>query len=288
MFQFILFLLLISTKYLTGEDNVELFTNIAKEATNGEFIDKIQWQHSYQVMYGMYLIPMIKDYHSKSKPMKFLEIGLGCVDNYNASSDVIRTSKSIHIWNKLFHPTRDKLFVAEYNEKCALNWQKRGIVPPRVQLLLGDQANKDILQDWIAISNDKIKSDFDIVIDDGGHSNLQILTSFNALWPHVAPGGYYFIEDLHVSRRKGKEDTNGKYIMVDIIKDWIEQLLIPRRLGWKHKIPSGIRFIMCQNHACVIQKCYEHDLARCSGQSLDNKSKNKSKSKNKDKNKNKG
>lgn len=65
------------------------------------------------------------------------------------------------------------------------------------------------------------------------------------LWQHVNPGGYYFIEDLQVSRRKDKEDTGGQFIMNDVLKDWIEQLLIPRReTGWTHKIPTGIRWIM--------------------------------------------
>ena len=38
--------------------------------------------------------------------------------------------------------------------------------------------------------------DFDIVIDDGGHFNDGIITSFNGLWPYVKPGGFYAVEDL--------------------------------------------------------------------------------------------
>jgi len=38
---------------------------------------------------------------------------------------------------------------------------------------------------------------FDVIIDDGGHKPGQHLASLQALWPHVKPGGWYVIEDLH-------------------------------------------------------------------------------------------
>ena len=41
---------------------------------------------------------------------------------------------------------------------------------------------------------------FDVIVDDGGHTNKQIRRTFEAFWPHVKRGGLYFIEDMH----KGK------------------------------------------------------------------------------------
>ncbi len=38
---------------------------------------------------------------------------------------------------------------------------------------------------------------FDLVIDDGGHAPEQHLASLAALWPHIKPGGWYAIEDMH-------------------------------------------------------------------------------------------
>ena len=57
-------------------------------------------------------------------------------------------------------------------------------------------------------------------------------------------------------------------VFIDVIDDWIDQLLAPggemkRRVV--HRIPDGVRWIMCQNHACVIAKCKEDDVAHCSG-----------------------
>lgn len=252
-------------KFMAGAeptyDHVQTFQREASQATSPQFIDKISHVHMYSLMYGMFLIPMISEYHSKGRPVKMLEIGLGCWKNYKKVP--VSTKKSAHIWNALLTAPADEIFIAEYDEPCALDWKQRGIVPSKVKLLLGDQSNASTVASWVTESRGK----FDFIIDDGGHSNLQIYTSFLGLWHAVNPGGFYFIEDMQVGRRKDKEDSNGKFIMADVIKDWIEQLLMPRRLaGWNHKIPDGIRWIMCQNHACMIQKCFEKDLAHCSGQ----------------------
>ena len=39
----------------------------------------------------------------------------------------------------------------------------------------------------------------DIVIDDGSHMCADVVTSFQALWPRLSEGGFYFVEDLHTS-----------------------------------------------------------------------------------------
>mgnify|MGYP006000483381 CR=1 FL=1 len=40
--------------------------------------------------------------------------------------------------------------------------------------------------------------------------------------------GMYFLEDLHVSRHPNYEDSGGQAIVADVIRDWIEQLMIPK------------------------------------------------------------
>ncbi|MDQ1440176.1 MAG: hypothetical protein QOG97_404 [Acidimicrobiaceae bacterium] len=37
---------------------------------------------------------------------------------------------------------------------------------------------------------------FDIVIDDGSHVGRHVIASFDSLFPHVVPGGWYVIEDI--------------------------------------------------------------------------------------------
>jgi len=43
---------------------------------------------------------------------------------------------------------------------------------------------------------------FDFIIDDGSHLSPHVIASFTLLWDLVKPGGYYIIEDLHVSYHK--------------------------------------------------------------------------------------
>jgi len=126
-----------------GKDNVAEFVSIAAEATRGTFIDKIEFTHAYSLMYGMYLLPMLKEFHAEGTPVRFLEIGLGCWDNYAAIKTT--TKKSVHIWEALLN-TQDSIYVAEFNEPCAADWQARGIVPARVKMLLGDQADASTVQ----------------------------------------------------------------------------------------------------------------------------------------------
>tara|TARA_Y100000310_G_C20424079_1_gene688130 strand:+ start:81 stop:788 length:708 start_codon:yes stop_codon:yes gene_type:complete len=57
----------------------------------------------------------------------------------------------------------------------------------------GDQSNADDLQRFLS----EYGGDFDIIIDDGGHSMEQMQTSLNYLWNSVKSGGLYVIEDLH-------------------------------------------------------------------------------------------
>ena len=96
-----------------------------------------------------------------------------------------------------------------------------------LKLLVGDQANITTLSEWI-VKSQVAKKKFDIIVDDGGHGNTQIFNSFQSLFPSaLAPGGLYFIEDLHVGRETDwKDATNQGIIMIDVIKDYIEQLVM--------------------------------------------------------------
>ncbi len=58
----------------------------------------------------------------------------------------------------------------------------------------GDQSSPEF---WSKFLSDYGTS-WDIIIDDGGHFNDQIITSFCALWGSLAPGGLYCVEDLGV------------------------------------------------------------------------------------------
>jgi hypothetical protein len=44
---------------------------------------------------------------------------------------------------------------------------------------------------------------FDVIVDDGGHTMKQQITSFTHLLPKVRSGGIYVIEDLETSYSRG-------------------------------------------------------------------------------------
>jgi hypothetical protein len=48
----------------------------------------------------------------------------------------------------------------------------------------------------------------DIIIDDGSHINADIIATFKNLWPVLAPGGLYCVEDLHSSYNPYYEDSD--------------------------------------------------------------------------------
>ena len=57
----------------------------------------------------------------------------------------------------------------------------------------GDQSNVEDLNRF----KSEHGGDFDMIIDDGGHTMEQMQTSLNHLWDSLKPGGVYVIEDLH-------------------------------------------------------------------------------------------
>ena len=57
----------------------------------------------------------------------------------------------------------------------------------------GDQENVDDLEEFLSLHG----GDFDIIIDDGGHTMRQQQISLGVLFDAVKSGGYYIIEDLH-------------------------------------------------------------------------------------------
>jgi hypothetical protein len=138
--------------------------------TSDKFTD-----HQYQLMYGTFLLPL-KD----TVKLKIFEIGLGCDMTYGSGA-------SVQIWASLFPLA--KVWEAEYDASCVTKAKDAGKLAD-VNVVVGDQADPATLASWI----EQTGGQFDVIIDDGGHTNVQIQTSFGHLWPALKPGGFYFIE----------------------------------------------------------------------------------------------
>jgi len=204
--------------------------------------DKV-YTHSYHTMYGQFLMPFVG-----AKPdLKMFEIGLGCAMDYGAGA-------SVGVWKKLF--PHIELWEADVNEECVNKWKDKDSMKG-INLLVGDQNNPETLDSWIEKSGGK----FDVIIDDGGHEQCQINTSFTKLWPELNPGGLYFVEDLQVGNlpqyTNKLNDVCDNTSVSEIIKEWMDQLLYSFEKDskeYKYKLPEGMISVYCQEEACVFQK----------------------------------
>ncbi len=113
--------------------------------------------------------------------MRFFEIGLGCDMGYGPGA-------SVALWKTLFPEA--ELWEGEYNDACVKKAQMEGKLEG-INVVTGDQGDINVLDGWIEQTGG---GEFDVVIDDGGHDNCQIWTTFQKFWPLLKPGGLYFIE----------------------------------------------------------------------------------------------
>jgi hypothetical protein len=220
-------------------EEIDFFYEVAH--TFDPVSDKVR-DHSYYKMYGMYLMPY--RHLPQEHPMKILEIGLGCGMDYGPGA-------SVKLWRTMF--PNAEIWEAEYQKQCVDHAKEKGMMGD-IHVIVGDQQDKSTVIRWVEESG----GNFDVIIDDGGHSNAGIVTSFNVLWNTVKPGGVYFIEDMHVGRTP-PFNSEGYPVMADVIKSYIDQLIFPNRyadssVGEFHKIPDDIDFISCQREACVMGK----------------------------------
>jgi len=171
--------------------------------------------HTYQMMYGMLLIPLIR----KSARVKMLEIGLGCDVGGGPG-------KSAALWRNLL-PKSAELWMADTNEVCVRKHQAK-LKQLDIRELVGDQGDRGTLTRWLAETG----GNFDVVVDDGGHTSKQMLRTFEAFWPSLASGGLYFIEDISTIRHGNFDDTHGEAVMADVLQSWIEQLIVWEKWEW--------------------------------------------------------
>jgi len=119
----------------------------------------------------------------RDRPVTILEIGIGGYDVPTAGGE------SLRMWKHYFH--RGLVCGIDYFDKSAL-------AEPRIRTFQGDQSDPVFLAEVLAEIGRP-----DIVIDDGSHLSDHVLTSFRELYPRLAPGGLYVIEDIQTSYWSG-------------------------------------------------------------------------------------
>ena len=106
------------------------------------------------------------------RPLRILEIG-------------VQSGGSLHLWSRIVHPD-SQIVGIDINEPC------RRYAGGNIKVEIGSQADSDFLKDIGAKYGP-----FDIIVDDGSHIAEHQEISLRALTPFMAPGGVYFIEDIH-------------------------------------------------------------------------------------------
>lgn len=137
--------------------------------------DKVE-KHRYQFVYNEFL-------PRSNQKFKLLEIGLGCDMAYGPGA-------SARIWPKLF--PKAEIYFLELDGACVQKW-KAELDALGITALVGSQSDVTVLKNTVIPAGP-----FDVIIDDGGHSDNEMLTSLFELIPGGAlkPGGLYFVEDM--------------------------------------------------------------------------------------------
>lgn len=140
-------------------------------------------------------------------PVRVLEIGIG---GYSFKT---LGGESLYMWQRFF--PRGIIYGLDIFDKPA-------VVGPRIQTLRGDQNDPGFLQKIADTAGP-----FDVIIDDGSHVNEHVRTSFEALFRHVRPGGYYVIEDTYTSywpELGGELPPGSARTTLGMVKDLIDSI----------------------------------------------------------------
>jgi demethylmacrocin O-methyltransferase len=188
-----------------------------------------KWTHGYIPFYRRHFAPF------RRKRFNLLEIGIGTVGPRGGGD-------SLRMWREFFPNATiwglDILDKASHAER-------------RINIVQGSQNDADFLRS-VAARIGRI----DIVIDDGSHVNEHVLTSFTTLFPLLAAGGLYVIEDMETSyfpkfggNWRNLDDPATMMNLVKRLCDHVNSALIPSDatspfdlVGAVHVYP-GIAFI---------------------------------------------
>ena len=127
----------------------------------------LKWSHYFEV-YDRHFSKY------RNKDIVLLEIG-----TFNGGS--------LQMWKNYIGP-RAKIYGIDINPNC------KQVEEENITILIGSQSDPDFLK----TVKEQIPP-IDILIDDGGHTMLQQIVSFEELFSYVKPDGVYLCEDIHTS-----------------------------------------------------------------------------------------
>lgn len=148
-----------------------------KTLQNPSNIEDLFWNTKGTVIHKwLHYLPLYERYFSSfaQKPVKVLEIG-------------VSKGGSLSLWRRYFNENAT-IFGIDIDQNCKKYDGADG------QVRIGSQCDPEFLKQVVAEMGG-----IDIVIDDGSHNSPDIQKSFEVLFPLLADGGVYLIEDLHAA-----------------------------------------------------------------------------------------
>ena len=195
-----------------GEDGTELSKEetVAFLAKQKSELGKLFFGHQGRVMqkwihyldlYDVYLSPY------RVGPVKMLEIG-------------VNRGGSLQLWREYFGPEAS-IYGVDVNPQCA------EFADAPTQVRIGSQADPEFLRSVVSEMGQP-----NIIIDDGSHVAKHQQVSFETLFPLLAPGGMYVIEDMHTAYWRGEWEGGYKRggTAVELVKQLIDDMH-----GWWHR-----------------------------------------------------
>ena len=153
----------------------------------------IKWSNYFEIYENLF-----KKF--KNKKIKILEVGVG-------------DGGSLFMWKSYFKKG-SKIYGVDLNPE-ALKLKNYGF-----DITIGDQSKKEFWKRFF-----KKNKNFDLIIDDGGHTNLQQITTLMESINYINTGGMIIIEDTHTSFMRNKGFRNpSNYSLISFSTKIIENI----------------------------------------------------------------
>jgi hypothetical protein len=146
--------------------------------------------------------------HLRSKEFTLFEIGIGGYRRDHAGG------ASLRMW-KAFFP-KAQIIGLDIEDKSFVDEK-------RIRSYRGSQTDEQILRRIVADA----ESDLQVIIDDGSHRPQHIRATFRILFPLLADGGIYAIEDIQTSywpEVGGSENRHDPQTTMALVKDLVDGL----------------------------------------------------------------
>tara|TARA_B100000282_G_scaffold280808_1_gene242233 strand:+ start:486 stop:1343 length:858 start_codon:yes stop_codon:yes gene_type:complete len=152
----------------------------------------IKWSSYFQVYEKIFS-------RYRNKKIKFVEIG-------------VANGGSLFMWKKYFG-NKAKIIGIDLNPK-AKKLEKNGF-----KIYIGNQSDKKFWENFY-----KKEGKVDLILDDGGHKNLQQISTVHHSLPYIKDGGKIVIEDTGTSYVKKEFNNPSRYSFINFAKNVVDAI----------------------------------------------------------------